>query len=351
MSKVFVVDVAKCNGCHNCQVACKDEHCNQEWMPYAQAQPLTGQFWMKVDEKERGQVPVVRLAYIPHTCSHCDNPACAKAAPDAVYKRDDGLVIIDPEKAKGKKEIVDSCPSHAIFWNEELDLPQKCTGCAHLLDNGWEVPRCVDACPTDALRYVEESEVDLSEAITLPELEGQGPHVYYLNYPKRFVAGLACDPEIDEVLIGADVTLIASNGTEQSMKTDDFGDFKFDQVEADAYTVRIEMAGYETVEVKADATEKDLFIGDIALKPAVDRSELPDAAERAREERKTAEAKWKDALDNLGIKFSQNVNFAVICPECGKKMNTSTDTTMLRCQFCKADLTEEVEKKKAELGL
>ena len=24
--KVFVFDLDKCNGCHNCQIACKDEH-------------------------------------------------------------------------------------------------------------------------------------------------------------------------------------------------------------------------------------------------------------------------------------------------------------------------------------
>ena len=39
--------------------------------------------------------------------------------PDKVYKRPDGIVIIDPAKAKGAKEILDSCPYNAIFWNEE----------------------------------------------------------------------------------------------------------------------------------------------------------------------------------------------------------------------------------------
>ena len=51
-----------------------------------------------------------------------------KTAKDgAVYKGDDGIVIIiDPEKAKGQKEIVDTCPYRAIYWNEEKDVPQKC---------------------------------------------------------------------------------------------------------------------------------------------------------------------------------------------------------------------------------
>ena len=44
---------------------------------------------------------------------------------------------------------MDACPYDVIFFNEDLNLAQKCTGCAHLLDDGWAEPRCADACPTD----------------------------------------------------------------------------------------------------------------------------------------------------------------------------------------------------------
>ncbi len=30
--KVFVIDVARCNGCYNCQIACKDEHVGNDWL-------------------------------------------------------------------------------------------------------------------------------------------------------------------------------------------------------------------------------------------------------------------------------------------------------------------------------
>ena len=66
--KAFLIDVAKCNGCHNCQISCKDEHCGTEWMPYAAAQPMTGHVWCKVEEKVRGSVPVVRVSYTPLVC-------------------------------------------------------------------------------------------------------------------------------------------------------------------------------------------------------------------------------------------------------------------------------------------
>ncbi|HIW77477.1 MULTISPECIES: 4Fe-4S dicluster domain-containing protein [Gordonibacter] len=264
--KAFLIDVAKCNGCHNCQIACKDEHCGTEWMPYAADQPMTGQFWCKVDEQVRGSVPVVRVTYTPLLCGHCDDAPCLAVAQDgAVYRRDDGLVVIDPAKAKGQRAIMDACPLGAVYWNDELNIPQKCTGCAHLLDDGWVEPRCVDACPTGALSFGEEEELDLAGAEPLEALVGLGSHAWYKNVPKRFVAGCLVDFKTREVAIGAKVALVSAAGVEvASGETDDFGDFLFDQVDAAVYTVRIAVEG-KTLEFEADASERDVNLGDLAL--------------------------------------------------------------------------------------
>jgi Fe-S-cluster-containing dehydrogenase component len=83
---------------------------------------------------------------MPVMCNHCDDAPCMKAAKDgAVRKRDDGIVIIDPVKAKGQKQIVDACPYGAISWNEELQLPQHWIFDAHLLDAGWTKTRAEQA--------------------------------------------------------------------------------------------------------------------------------------------------------------------------------------------------------------
>lgn len=259
--KAFLIDVAKCNGCHNCQISCKDEHCGTSWMPYAAEQPMTGQFWCKVDEKVRGTVPVVRVTYTPMVCGHCDSAPCMAAAEDgAVYRREDGLVVIDPEKAKGQKAIFEACPMGAIYWNEELELPQKCTGCAHLLDDGWKEPRCVDACPTGALSFGEESDLSLEGAEPLPQLSNLGARVWYRNLAKRFIAGCVVDFDAREVVIGAKVSLLDEDGNEvATAETDEFGDFMFDQHEAGKYTVQVNGKSLE-----ADVIEKDLNLGDIA---------------------------------------------------------------------------------------
>jgi tetrathionate reductase subunit B len=167
--KTIIVDIAKCNGCYNCQIACKDEHVDNDWLPVSKPQPDTGHFWMHLTEIERGQYPKVKIAYIAKPCMQCQEPGCMKAAKDgAIYKRKDGIVIIDPIKSKGQKDLVAACPYGSIYWNEELKIPQKCTFCAHLLDKGWKEPRCVQACPTGALSFEDYNVVKSSLKNTEP---------------------------------------------------------------------------------------------------------------------------------------------------------------------------------------
>ena len=40
--------------------------------------------------------------------------------------------------------MVDACPYRVIYWNEEKNIPRKCTFCPHLLDEGWKEPRCLE---------------------------------------------------------------------------------------------------------------------------------------------------------------------------------------------------------------
>ena len=153
MSKVLIINYDICNGCYNCQVACKDEHVANDWSPIAKPQPDTGQFWNKVYDNVRGQVPKVKITYEHSICQHCDEAPCIEACNvRAIYKREDGAVIIDPDKCRGNKMCLAACPyENVIYFNDALNIAQKCTFCAHLLDNGWTEPRCVDACPTGAL--------------------------------------------------------------------------------------------------------------------------------------------------------------------------------------------------------
>lgn len=274
MAKVLLVDITRCNGCYSCQLSCKDEHVGNDWSPIAKPQPNTGHFWWKTTETVQGTVPKVRVHYMHEMCQHCEDAPCMTACKNgAFYRREDGLVILDPDKCRGTRSCMDACPYGAIYFNTDLNIAQKCTGCAHLLDDGWTEPRCVQSCPTDALIYGEYDELkDKLEGFEQlhPEF-GTGPRVYYkglLN--KFFVAGEVFDPVEDECLEGAKVTIIDETGKEKSMlETDVFGDFWFERQEPGKYSVRIEMPGYVTRTIEGiDATEKDVNIGSIEMQKA-----------------------------------------------------------------------------------
>jgi Fe-S-cluster-containing dehydrogenase component len=274
----MIIDVGKCHDCNNCFLACKDEYVENDWPPYSLAQPWHGHRWIDIARRERGQFPLVDVAYRPTPCMHCDNAPCIEAAGGgAIYKRDDGIVIIDPEKAGGQKDLVDSCPYRAIWWNGEKGVPQKCTFCVHLIEEGWDRPRCVQACPTGALRVVlaEDSEMKgifaAENLATLHPHLGTRPRVFYRNlyrYDKCFIAGSVALADKDECADGAEVTLV-NRSTQATVKTsaNNYGDFKFDNLDENSgpYTLRVECAGYDSKTVEVDLRAMSLNLGVIFL--------------------------------------------------------------------------------------
>lgn len=273
MGKVMIINYDICNGCYNCQIACKDEHVGNDWSPIAKPQPDTGQFWQKIHDNVRGQVPKVKITYEHSLCQHCDEAPCIDACKQkAIYKRDDGIVIIDPNKCRGNKMCIEECPyEDVIYYNDSLDIAQKCTFCAHLLDDGWEEPRCVDACPTGALVFGDEEDPEIKKlmekaAPLKPELTVK-PRVFYIGLPKRFIAGALYDSEADECIGG--ITVTAANvetGETVSTETDSYGDFWLKGLPDGNYTLLFEKAGYLPQKFgPVDVTKKDINIGDVAL--------------------------------------------------------------------------------------
>ena len=272
MSKVMIINVDECVGCYCCQIACKDEHVANDWSPYSKPQPDTGQFWIKIKEMERGTTPKVKVTFIPTICMHCDNAPCIHACPEAaIAKRDDGIVLINPNKCNGCKICIDACPYEAIYFNKELSIAQKCTMCTHLLDKGWKEPRCVDACQRGAKTFGDENDPKIKELLEKAEIlnaeYGTKPRVYYLNLPKPFVAGTVVDPSIHECIEGAKVTatdLITGKGYEAA--SDEFGDFWFKNLEwTHWYLVNVWKDGYPVKKLGVAHTKKDVNLGNIYL--------------------------------------------------------------------------------------
>lgn len=274
----LIIDVARCENCNNCMLTTRDEHVGNDFPGYAAPQPVHGHNWIKIHRKVRGEGSMVDAAYRPTMCNHCDNAPCIQKAGDgSVYKRPDGIVIIDPEKAKGRKDIVDACPYGAVFWNEELKLPQKWIFDAHLLDQDWKQPRCQQSCPTGVYWAVcvEDSEmqgmIDKHQLEVLrPELNTR-PRVYYRNlyrFNKCFIGGsvVAHVNGVLECVQGAQVTLKRQGKQIASTVSDTFGDFKFDKLDpaSGSYQVEIEHRDLGRARSTVELAESQ-YLGSIQL--------------------------------------------------------------------------------------
>jgi Fe-S-cluster-containing dehydrogenase component len=249
----LIVDVALCENCRNCTLAAKDEHVGNDFPGYAAPAPARGHDWIRIARKVRGSAPMVDAAYLPTMCNHCDDAPCVKAGKGAVRKRDDGIVILDPVKSRGRRDLVDACPYGAIVWNEELALPQAWIFDAHLLDAGGKEPRCAQACPTAALRAVKQDDATMqaqaraeSLEVLRPEL-GTKPRVYYRNlhrFDKCFIGGSVV-AEIDGVTecVAHAAVVVRKDGAEVARAaTDVFGDFKCDGFEPNSGVHTVEIA-------------------------------------------------------------------------------------------------------------
>ena len=274
----MIVDVARCDNCRVCFLAVKDEHIGNDFPGYAAAQPAQGSNWLEIRRKERGRYPIVDAHFAPVMCNHCDDAPCMKAARNgAVRKREDGIVIIDPEASKGQKQIVDACPYGAISWNEEKQLPQAWIFDAHLLDQGWTKTRAEQACPTGVFRSlkVEDAEMERIRAeegleVLEPAL-GTRPRVYYRNLylmTKCFVGGsvVADMGGVEECAAGAEVVLRLGEREAGRATTDTFGEFKIDRLEPGSGPYELEIRGAAGgLSMRFDLGRESLYLGVLKL--------------------------------------------------------------------------------------
>lgn len=153
----FYFDSSSCSGCKTCQVACKDKHGLEKGLLWRRVYEVSGGDWLPMGDAWLGNV----FAYnISIACNHCRQPICQEnCSAGAIYKRDDGIVLIDEDKCIGCGHCSLTCPYDAPQYDEKAEKMTKCTFCYDYIDQG-KPPACVAACPMRALEFGEITEIE-----------------------------------------------------------------------------------------------------------------------------------------------------------------------------------------------
>ncbi len=208
----MLIQTAKCVGCSACTISCEDEFVGNDYPGYSSAQPATnygvtpstwpnqapllqmavknGQAWISFGEQVNGKFPNVKARFVYQPCMQCDNAPCVAASTNgAVYARPDGIVLIDSQKSVNQSQLPGLCPYGKLYWNSQQAIAQKCTFCAHLVDQA-KNPKCVDACPVGAIMFGDLNDPNSNISKAIKSLNAQPLHPEYGTKPKVYYSGL-----------------------------------------------------------------------------------------------------------------------------------------------------------------
>jgi len=176
---VFVIEISKCIECKACMVACMAE--NRVPVEYSRN-------WV-YQKGPTGIFPNLGMSFEPGNCMHCENPPCERVCPTrATYKREDGIVLIDPNRCIGCRYCMMACPYNARYFDEKKGVVDKCTFCVHRVMAGLDTA-CVHTCMTGARHAGDllDPESEVSRLLATHEhhvrlsAAGSGPAIYYIS--------------------------------------------------------------------------------------------------------------------------------------------------------------------------
>ncbi len=134
----FWMDTRACVGCAQCVSACRKANRTPEG--------ADGRRRLVSYVLDEGPL------YVSLSCLHCAQPACTRVCPaGAVRKRSDGFVVVDAGRCIGCRYCRQACPFGIPDYVD--GVMDKCDCCLGIGVEAGDEPRCVEACPSKALRY------------------------------------------------------------------------------------------------------------------------------------------------------------------------------------------------------
>ena len=135
MQLALSIDVAKCTGCKQCELACSYE--NEGVFNPSKSRIRVFDF----HEDAR---------FVPYTCTQCDEAWCQQACPVNAITTDaaSGVKNVNDNVCVGCKVCTIACPFGTINYNASTGKVIKCDLC------GGD-PACAKACPTEAITFID----------------------------------------------------------------------------------------------------------------------------------------------------------------------------------------------------
>jgi len=130
VKEFLTIDLERCTGCRNCELACSTVH-TQSFNP----------------KRSRIQIlkEEVRNLVVPMVCLQCETPLCQGACPNgAIVENEHGILYVKHETCIGCMNCVTACVYGGIAIDPKTKKAIKCDLC-----NG--DPACVKACDYGAI--------------------------------------------------------------------------------------------------------------------------------------------------------------------------------------------------------
>jgi Fe-S-cluster-containing dehydrogenase component len=144
--RFFFIDPSRCIGCNSCVQACSE--CDTH----------KGYSMIQLDHLDQAASPQTA----PVVCMHCDSPTCAEVCPaNAIRRMPDGVVqSARKPRCIACNNCVLACPFGVPKMNTRMELMMKCDQCYDRTSAG-KLPMCATVCPSHALFFGTEEEIEL----------------------------------------------------------------------------------------------------------------------------------------------------------------------------------------------
>ena len=170
MAKKFLVDLTRCTACRGCQVACKQwkklpAEATVNWGSHQNPKDLSFNTLRLVRFEEVVNDGKVDWLFFPEQCRHCYEPPCLGQAElddeRAVVQDEETGAIIFTEYTRNvdAEGVREACPYDIPRKDPVTGQLSKCDMCIDRIQNGMK-PSCVLSCPTGAMTFGDEEEID-----------------------------------------------------------------------------------------------------------------------------------------------------------------------------------------------